>query len=131
MERRTFYQSFTKDKILGMSEEDFLEYMSKLWSMLIWGNKKYVVDKMIADNGLDNLKKQLVEFLYGSASTEKRWNSFLKSVKGLGPASISELLTYVNPQEYVIFNKTTVLCFSYLDVWTIVNKVDRKNRKIK
>ena len=116
MERRAFYQSFTKDKILGMTEEDFLEYMSKLWSMLIWGNKKYVVDKMIADNGFDNLKKQLVELLYGSASTEKRWNSFLKSVKGLGPASISELLTYVNPQEYVIFNKTTVLCFSYLDV---------------
>ena len=116
MERRAFYQSFTKEKILDMTEEDFLEYMSKLWSMLIWGNKKYVVDKMIADNGFDNLKKQLVDLLYGSASTEKRWNSFLKSVKGLGPASISELLTYVNPQEYVIFNKTTVLCFSYLDV---------------
>ena len=40
----------------------------------------------------------------------------MKSVKGLGPASISELLTYVNPDEYVIFNKTTVLCFSYLEV---------------
>lgn len=78
MERRAFYQSFTKDKILGMTEEDFLEYMSKLWSMLIWGNKKYVVDKMIADNGFDNLKKQLVELLYGSASTEKRWNSFFE-----------------------------------------------------
>lgn len=116
MERRAFYQSFTKEKILDMTKEDFLEYMSKLWAMLIWGNKKYVVDKMIADNGFDNLKKQLVDLLYGSASTEKRWNSFLKSVKGLGPASISELLTYVNPQEYVIFNKTSVLCFSYLDV---------------
>ena len=115
-ERKEYYQSFTKDKLLAMTEEEFLEYISKLWSMLIWGNKKYVVDKMIAHNGLDNLKKQLVELLYGSASTEKRWNSFLKSVKGLGPASISELLTYVNPREYVIFNKTTVLCFSYLDV---------------
>ena len=101
---------------LALSINKEVEYMSKLWSMLIWGNKKYVVDKMIADNGFDNLKKQLVELLYGSASIEKRWNSFLKSVKGLGPASISELLTYVNPQEYVIFNKTTVLCFSYLDV---------------
>ena len=56
MERRAFYQSFTRDKILGMTEEDFLEFMSKLWSMLIWGNKKYVVDKMIADNGFDNEK---------------------------------------------------------------------------
>ena len=115
-ERRAYYQSFTKDKILGMTEEDFLEYMSKLWSMLIWGNKKYVVDKMIADNGFENLKKQLVELLYGKSPLEKRWNSFLKTVKGLGPASISELLTYVNPDENVIFNKTTVLCFSYLEV---------------
>ena len=114
--RRAFYQSYTKERILNMEKDDFLEYMSKLWSMLIWGNKKYVVDKLIADNGFDNLKKQLVELLYGSATTEKRWNSFLKSVKGLGPASISELLTYVNPEEYVIFNKTTVLCFSYLEV---------------
>lgn len=116
MERRAFYQSFTKEKILKMSKDDFLEYMSKLWSMLIWGNKKYVVDKMIDDNGFDNLKEQLVELLYGSTAVEKRWNTFLKSVKGLGPASISELLTYVNPNEYVIFNKTTVLCFSYLEV---------------
>lgn len=29
---------------------------------------------------------------------------------------MSELLTYVNPQEYVIFNKTTILCFTYLDI---------------
>lgn len=38
------------------------------------------------------------------------------NVKGLGPATMSELLTYVNPDEYVIFNKTTVLCFAYLAI---------------
>lgn len=84
--------------------------------MLIWGNKKYVVDKLIADNGFDALKKQLAELLYGTVSIEKRWNAFLKSVKGMGPASISELLTYANPDEYVIFNKTTILCFTFLDI---------------
>ena len=84
--------------------------------MLIWGNKQYVVNKLIEDNGFDKLKEELVELLYGKTSLEKRWNSFLKSVKGLGPASMSELLTYVNPQEYVIFNKTTILCFTYLDI---------------
>ena len=115
-ERKTYYQSFTKDKLLAMTEEGFLEYVSKLWSMLIWGNKKYVVDKLIADNGFDALKKQLAELLYGAAPIEKRWNAFLKSVKGMGPATISELLTYANPDEYVIFNKTTILCYSYLDI---------------
>lgn len=40
----------------------------------------------------------------------------MKSIKGMGPATISELLTYSNPQEYVIFNKTTILCYGYLDI---------------
>lgn len=84
--------------------------------MVIWGNKKYVVDKLIADNGFDAIKKQLAELLYGTAPIEKRWTAFLKTLKGLGPATISELLTYANPEEYVIFNKTTILCYTYLDV---------------
>jgi len=115
-DRKNFYQSYTKDKILAMTEDEFLEYISKLWSMLIWGNKKHVVDKLIADNGFNNLKKQLAELLFGTNSISKRWDSFLKSVKGMGPATISELLTYANPQEYVIFNKTTILCYGYLDI---------------
>ena len=115
-ERKEYYQSFTKDKLIAITEDEFLEYISKLWSMLIWGNKKYVVDKLIADNGFLTLKKQLAELLYGTSPVEKRWDLFLKSVKGMGPATISELLTYANPQEYVIFNKTTILCFGYLDI---------------
>ena len=114
--RKAYYQSFGKDKLLAMSEEDFFEYISRLWSMLIWGNKKYIVDKLIADNGFLELKKQLAELLYGAAPLEKRWNAFLKSVKGIGPATISELLSYADPDEYVIFNKTTILCFAYLDI---------------
>lgn len=115
-ERKDYYQSFTKDKLIAMTEDEFLEYISKLWSMLIWGNKKYVADKLIADNGFDTLKKQLAELLYGTSCIEKRWDTFLKSIKGMGPATISELLTYANPQEYVIFNKTTILCYGYLDI---------------
>ena len=115
-ERKEYYQSFEKDKLLSMTEEDFLEYISKLWSMLIWGNKKYVVDKLIQDNGFSNLKKHISELLYGSDPIEKRWDLFLKTVKGMGPATISELLTYANPNEYVIFNKTTILCYGYLGI---------------
>ncbi len=115
-ERKGYYQSFTKNKLIDMTEDEFYEYISKLWSMLIWGNKKYVVDKLIADNGFSSLKKHLAELLYGSAKIESRWDTFLKSIKGMGPATISELLTYANPDEYVIFNKTTILGFTYLDI---------------
>lgn len=115
-ERKEYYQSFTKSRLLAMSEDEFPEYISRLWSMVIWGNKKYVVDKLIADNGFDVLKKQLAEFLYGSDPVEKRWDVFLKSVKGIGPATISELLCYVDPNEYVIFNKTVIVCLEYLGI---------------
>lgn len=115
-ERRAYYQSFDEEKLVAMTEDEFLEYISKLWSMLVWGNKKYVVDKIIRDNGFGYVKKQLAKLLYGSLDLETRWNEFLKDVKGLGPATVSELLSYSNPKEYVIFNKTTVLCYSYLGV---------------
>ena len=115
-ERKAYYQSFTKDKLLAMTEDDFFEYISKLWSMIMWGNKKYVADQLIDDNGFDTLKKQLADLLYGTAPIEKRWDGFLKSVKGIGPATVSELLAYINPKEYVIFNRTTILCYTYLDI---------------
>ena len=115
-ERKEYYQSFTKEKLIAMTEDDFFEYISKLWSMLMWGNKKFVADKLIRDNGFDNLKEHIANLLYGCNSVEARWDLFYSSIKGMGPATISELLTYANPQEYVIFNKTTILCYSYLDI---------------
>ncbi len=115
-ERKAYYQSFNKDKLLAMTEEGFLEYVSKLWSMLMWGNKTYVVNCIIEDNGFAKVKEGIADLLYGSAAIEKRWDSFTKSIKGIGPATMSELLCYINPDEYVIFNKTTILCYSYLDI---------------
>ncbi len=115
-ERQDYYQSVSKDKLLSMTEETFQAYISKLWSMMMWGNKQYVVNKLIADNGFAALKKQLAELLYGTAPIEKRWDAFLKSVKGLGPATMSELLSYADPQTYVIFNQTTIRCLRYLGI---------------
>ena len=48
-ERKAYYQSFTKDKLLAMTEEEFFEYISRLWSMVMWGNKRFVVDKLETD----------------------------------------------------------------------------------
>ena len=115
-QRKEFYQSYTKERLINMDESEFLSYISRLWSMLIWGNKKYVVDKLIADNGFSTLKKRLAYLLYGDDDIEVRWDYFLRSVKGLGPATMSELLTYIDPYKYMIFNKNTVQSFSYLEI---------------
>ena len=115
-ERKAYYQSFTKAKLLAMTEDAFVEYLSRLWSMLMWGNKRFLANKLIADNGFDMLKKKLAELLYDSISVEKRWNNFLKSVKGIGPSTMSELLSYASPNEYVVVNKTVVSCLAYLGI---------------
>ncbi len=115
-DRIVYYQSFSEEKLLVMSEDEFYKYISQLWAMVIWGNKKYVVDKIIADNGFDNIRKQLAELIFGSADIAKRWDGFLKKIKGMGAATISELLSYYHPDEYMIFNSSTVKALNYLEV---------------
>ena len=42
-----YYKSFDKQKILSMTSDDLYPYISKLWAMLIWGNQKYIIDKIL------------------------------------------------------------------------------------
>jgi len=115
-ERIHYYQSWTKERLLSMKEEDFYEYLSKLWAMLIWGNKHYVVDKMIADNGFDNLKRELSDLIWGATPVVKRWDKFLKNVKGFGPAMISEILCHVYPDACMLWNRRAYVGLNYLGI---------------
>lgn len=115
-ERKFYYKSWTKDKIKNMAQDEFVEYIGKLWSMIVWGNKKYIADKIIELNGFENIKNRLIELLYGMDDIEKRWDEFYKNVKQIGPSTMSELLSYINSEEYVICNKVTCECFRYLEV---------------
>jgi len=115
-ERIKYYQSWTKDRIMKMSAEDLLAYLSRLWAMLIWGNKQYVVDKMIQDNGFDQLKKEIEELIWGTNAIEERWEKARKSIKGMGPAMLSELLCHVHPNDYMIWNRRAYVGLNYLGV---------------
>lgn len=115
-ERKEYYQSWSKERIKNMTEDEFVEYIGKLWSMIVWGNKKYIADKIIELNGFENIKTMLIELLYGTEDIAKRWDTFYKNIKQIGPSSMSELLSYINSNEYVICNKVTCACFKYLGV---------------
>ena len=82
VERATFYRKWTKERILGMSKEDLYEYLSRLWAMLIWGNKQYVVDKLISENGLSAVREELAELVWGKAPIATRWDRFRKGRGG-------------------------------------------------
>ena len=109
------YQSFTEQKIVVMDEEAIYEYISPLWAMLIWGNKRYVVDKLIEDNGLPTLKKELTKLLWDSP-IEQRWDEFRKNIKGMGPAMSSELLCKTHPEKYIVWNRRAKIGLDYLGV---------------
>ena len=115
-EREKFYCQYNKEKIINMNRDELYEYIGKLWAMIIWGNKQYIIDKYINDNGFDNLKNQIAYLLYGKDSIEIRWDSFKDNIKGFGPAMMSELLCYINPNEYMIWNNTASNAYKNLDI---------------
>lgn len=115
-DRIAYYQEFTNDKILSMSSEAITEYFSKLWAMLIWGNKQYYIDKLIADNGFEQLKKNLADLVWGVDPLEIRWDTFRRTTKGLGPAMISEILCNVHSEDCIIWNRRAFVGLNYLGV---------------
>lgn len=110
------YQSYTEERIEAMDEEDLYEYISPLWAMLIWGNKRYVTDKLIEDNSLEYLKEELIELLWSNNTIEQRWDRFRQNIKGMGPAMISELLCKTHPDEFMVWNRRAKIGLNYLGV---------------
>ncbi len=111
-----YYQSFTKEKILAMTAEDLFEYLSQLWAMLIWGNKHYAVDKIINENGLQNVREQLATLIWGKEDIAARWDNFRARIKGMGSAMISEILCKTHPNEYILWNRRAYVGLKYLGV---------------
>lgn len=114
--REIFYKNYDYNRIINMLEDEFYDYISKLWAMVIWGNKHYIIDKYISDNGFENLKKSIATLLYGDDSLESRWDSFKEKIKGFGPAMMSELLCYSNSNEYMIWNTTVATAYKNLGI---------------
>lgn len=112
--RAAYYRAYTSDKTRSMTAEEFYEYISKLWAMRIWGNKKYVVDKLINDNGFDLLKNELAKLVWDSAPINKRWDDFRSTVKGMGPAMMSEILCHARSGEYMLWNRRAYVALRYL-----------------
>lgn len=115
-ERVAFYSSWTAERMAAMTRDDLYDYLAKLWAMLIWGNKAYVVDKLIADNGLPALRTALAALVWGRDPVAARWDAFRKQIKGIGPAMMSELLVYVHSKDCMLWNRRASVGLNYLGV---------------
>jgi len=113
-ERSLFYRSWDAIRLRAMTDQDLYEYVARLWAMRIWGNKRYVVDRLIADNGLPKLREQLADLVWGDRPTRDRWDDYLEGVKGMGPAMMSEILCHAHPDSCMLWNRRTFVGLRYL-----------------
>lgn len=109
-------QKFDKARLLKMTAEDFYNLLSPLWAMGMWGNKHYKIDNLIETNGIELLRVQFANLLYGNDSLAKRWDEFRQKINGVGPAIMSEILNKAFPDECILWNSKTKTGFSVLEV---------------
>ena len=53
-------QSYTKERLQNLSEEEFFNLIAPLWAMGMWCNKQYYLDNVIESNGIDLIREQLI-----------------------------------------------------------------------
>jgi hypothetical protein len=102
--RVAFFQQELPERLSDLSEADMEAVVGQLWANRMWGNKSYHAQKIIAENGMVKLRDQLSKLIH-ETDPEAAYASFLESVKGFGPASTTEILTYLRPDSCGIWNR--------------------------
>ncbi len=117
-ERRQFYSKlFGKDHIKILTEEEFKNAIKSLWASNFWTNKDWLVNKIITQNGgIDRIKDSLSDLLYGEDPLHKRYDNCRISIKGIGPSMLTELMAFVEPQKYCIWNDKPKTVLPYFEM---------------
>jgi hypothetical protein len=102
---REFQTLLSEENVEGLTEPDFRKIIASLWAFVGWTNKDYVADRVLTYKDIKELRSELKELLYGKAPFPQRYDHFSRSVRGLGPSGLTEILAFFNPQEYGIWNE--------------------------
>ena len=116
---RFFKEKLRSDRIDTITENEFREIWKTLWASGFWGNKDWYIDnKLLGPNGLERIKQELKNLLYGSGEINERYDRFKQNIKGFGTSSLSEILHFVFPEKYCLWNEKpkTVLPFLELNL---------------
>jgi hypothetical protein len=116
---RFFKERLRPEKIDAMPESEFREVYKTLWASDFWGNKNWYIDnKLMLPNGLEKIKVELKNLLHGSEEISARYDRFRLNIKGFGPSSITEILHFVFPERYCLWNEKpkTVVPFLRLSI---------------
>ncbi|MCD6482670.1 MAG: hypothetical protein J7K83_00140 [Candidatus Aenigmarchaeota archaeon] len=105
LDRVSYFQNKLPKRVDKLSETEISELITMLWASQMWGNKQYFAQKIISQNGIEKLRDEFKLLLNKSLPVATRYERFLKEVKSLGPASLTEMLCYIQPETCGIWNQ--------------------------
>ena len=100
-----FSKLLAKETLKEFTEADFIKIMSKLWANELWTNKQYPAERVLSSVKIEELRSQLSELLWADKPLSQRYDRFRRAIKGMGPAQITEILSFVDPAKYGIWNR--------------------------
>jgi hypothetical protein len=108
----------SQDHLPNLTPEEFGKLVRDLWASHIWTNRDYLVDKILSQNDFEAIQQAFHDLLYGDAPLSERFDRF--NIKGLGPASITEILTLFDPTAYCIWNDKPKNVLPFLGLKTLI-----------
>jgi hypothetical protein len=124
---REFQTLLSEENVEGLTEPDFRKIIASLWAYVGWTNKDYVADRVLTYKDIKELRSELKELLYGKDPFPQRYDHFSRSVRGLGPSGLTEILAFFNPQEYGIWNEKSRKA---LEILGLSNELPTRKYKI-
>lgn len=121
LSRISYFQRELPKKLDELSEAEIEKLVIMLWASQMWGNKQYLVQKVISDNGIEKIQHGLKILLNTSKKPADRYEQFLKEVKRLGPASVTEMLCYIQPDTCGIWNQKARQALKILGLDNYIN----------
>lgn len=108
----------SRESLADFDELKFGQVISSLWASLMWGNPGYLVDQLIRDNGFDNIKNSFVHLIWDNNSIINRYNQFRHDIKRIGAGMITEILAFLFPEKYGLYNSKARKALIYLGFHT-------------
>lgn len=119
--RVRYFQQELPEKLEELSEAELTQIVTELWATGMWGNKQYVAQKVLMDNGIDRLQLELGNLFNHDIPPAARYERWLKEIKHLGPASATEMMCYNEPGRCGIWNRRARDAIRVLGLESIVN----------
>lgn len=93
----------SEERLRDFEKGDVRELVRNLWAFGSWTDKDYIVDKITAD-GMDPIQQGLLRGLHETESRSEAFDTLL-GIPRIGPATASEILMFMRPQQCGIINR--------------------------